>query len=275
MEPGAKKLPLVIEPEDLEAILGHPDLLILDLSQASTYSRAHVPGAIHLPYNQLLAGTPPAPGKLPSREHLIEVFSGIGLTADKTVITYDDEGGGWAGRLIWTLDVIGHPHYAYLNGGIHAWLAGKHPVQTEPVLPTPTRCEFELDLTPSVTMAYILEHLESDNIAIWDARGPDEYAGTKVLAQRGGHIPGAECYEWTRAMDQNNNLRIRNHESLIKELATLGITRDKEIITHCQTHHRSGFTYLVGKLLGFKNIRAYPGSWAEWGNSPNTPVETN
>ena len=74
-------------------------------------------------------------------------------------------------------------------------------------------------------------------------------------------------------MDKNRALRLRDLESIRTELSNLGITSDKEIVTHCQTHHRSGFTYLLGKALGFPKIKAYPGSWSEWGNDPNAPIE--
>ena len=73
-------------------------------------------------------------------------------------------------------------------------------------------------------------------------------------------------------MDRGNNLRLRPIELLKEELEELGITPNKKIITHCQTHHRSGLAYFVGKLLGL-NIKAYDGSWSEWGNHPDTPVE--
>jgi thiosulfate/3-mercaptopyruvate sulfurtransferase len=72
-------------------------------------------------------------------------------------------------------------------------------------------------------------------------------------------------------MDKNNALKIRNLAIIRAELAQLGISNDKTVITHCQTHHRSGFTYLIGRILGF-NIKAYAGSWSEWGNRPDTPI---
>ena len=72
-------------------------------------------------------------------------------------------------------------------------------------------------------------------------------------------------------MDLNDHLRIR--QDIAEVLQQLGITPDKEVITHCQSHRRSGFTYLVAKALGYPRIKAYAGSWSEWGNHPDTPVE--
>ena len=95
----------------------------------------------------------------------------------------------------------------------------------------------------------------------------------RAFAQKAGHIPGATHYEWTDAMDKHNNLRLRDLEEVRRELAERGIQGNKEVITHCQTHHRSSFTWLVGKILGFERISGYPGSWAEWSNHPDTPTE--
>ena len=107
--------------------------------------------------------------------------------------------------------------------------------------------------------------------SIWDARSIEEYTGEKVMAEKGGHIPGAIHCEWTSLMDRERNMRIR--QDALEYLTSVGISPDKPTITHCQSHHRSGFTYLVARLLGFSNIRAYDGSWWEWGNRSDTPVE--
>ena len=263
----------IIEPEDLEKILGNENLLIVDVCQASTYEQIHVPGAVHVNPAELVSGIPPASGKLPGISQLESLFSRIGYSPDKHIVVYDDEGGGWAGRLIWTLDIIGHQHYSYLNGGIHAWYKEDHPVESEPVMVMPSEISLTLDMSARAELVQVLASLEDDHCKIWDARTYEEYVGTKQSSARGGHIPGAVNLDWLDTMDKSRNLRLLPLPRLKEMLTTIGIQESDTIITHCQTHHRSGLTYLIAKALGF-SVRAYDGSWSEWGNLPDTPVET-
>ncbi len=261
---------LIIEPEQFAKISPNANLRIVDLGSAASYTGGHVPGAVHCPPQALMLGQPPAPGKLAELAQLQRVFAYLGHTPETHYLVYDDEGGGWAGRFIWTLDVIGHRRYTYLNGGIHAWRAAGLPLETDDRQVPATNPEFVVDRSPIAEIEDILPRLGEPDFAIWDARSAPEYRGEKVFAQKGGHIPGAVHCEWTELMDPARHFRI--HEDAEEYLRSKGLTRNSEIITHCQSHHRSGFTYLVGKSLGF-NIRAYHGSWSEWGNHPETPVE--
>lgn len=264
-------LPLIIEPADLHTELANPALRIVDLCNEQSYAQGHLPGAVSVTPQSIMANTPPAVGKLPDAAHLNALFERLGLTPDTHVVVYDDEGGGWAGRFIWLLDVIGHQNYSYLNGGLIAWKAEGLPLTTEVPHIAPVPHTLHLHPKPfTMSLDDIVSRLGDESLVIWDARSPAEFRGEKVFAQRGGHIPGATNCEWTQLMDQQRQLRIRSDAKAI--LANLGIVRGKDIITHCQTHHRSGFTYLVGKSLGF-SIRAYDGSWSEWGNHPSTPIE--
>ncbi len=264
-------LPLVIEPADLAARLEAPELILVDLTSQARYAEGHIPTARFVDPKQTQLGKPPAPGLLPDQAQLEALFGALGHRSDAVYVVYDDDGGGWAGRFIWLLDVIGHRHYHYLNGGLHAWLAEQRPLSTDVPLSAQGAAALTLDAAPTASREYLQSRLGAADLAIWDARSPAEYRGEKLFAARGGHIPGAVNLEWTAAMDPTRALRIRS--DIAERLQALGITTDKEIVTHCQTHHRSGFTYLLAKALGYPRVKAYAGSWGEWGNLPDTPIQ--
>lgn len=275
MSSEANLLPLIVEPEQLAEHLDAAELLIVDVPlKAESYAEGHVPGAVFLDHRRLLRGDGDVPNDVPDEQALSALFSSLGLTRDTHVVAYDDEGGGWAGRLLWTLELIGHTRYSYLNGGIHAWRAASLPQSSEDHSPQPSDYQAEI-LNPQamIEREELVERLGEKGLAIWDARSSEEYRGEKGQNRHLGHIPGAVNMEWTEAMDRERHLRIRDYAELVTELEAQGMTPDMEVITHCQSHHRSGFTWLVGKALGFDRIRGYAGSWQEWGNRDDTPIE--
>ena len=265
-------LPRLLEPEALEPLLGQDDLLVVDLSRADVYARAHVPGAVHLDYGRLVLGRPPAPGLLPDPEVLREVLGSVGISPDRRVVTYDDEGGGKACRLLWTLTLFGLEG-SLLNGGLHAWANEEHPLEQRPNARVATALETPFEPTALMEADYLLAHLGSADLALLDARSPDEYTGERLYAMRGGHIPGAVNLEWTEAMDRSRNLRLLPEAEIRALLTERGLTPDREVVCYCQTHHRSAYSWFLLHLLGYPRARGYAGSWSEWGNRRDTPVE--
>ncbi|NIR31046.1 MAG: sulfurtransferase [Gammaproteobacteria bacterium] len=270
---SASGLPLILEPDQLRERLGAPELLVVDLCRPEVYAAVHVPGAVHLDYGAIVASRPPVGGLLPDAEVLARALSALGLAPEHHVVAYDDEGGGKAARLLWTLDVLGHVEHSLLNGGLHAWANEGHPVSNEPVVAEASDYVASIGREHQADKDYILARLEDPDMVLVDTRTPEEYRGERVLARHGGHIPGAVNMDWMQAMDQSRNLRLKPDAELRSLLDQRGVTPDKEIVTYCQTHHRSAHTYVVLKALGFPRLRGYPGAWSEWGNLPDTPLE--
>jgi len=265
---------ILVETIQVEQLRQNADLFIIDLSDESVYLHGHIAGANHLEYSQIVQHQPPVMGLVPSEAQLTALFSSIGLTPEHHVVAYDGEGGGKASRLLWTLAIAGHQKLSLLNGGLQAWQSEQRALSSEPKPPIPSQYQVQLHNQDMIaSREYILAHLNEPAIKLLDARSPAEYSGADVRALRGGHIPGAINFDWLNGIDQQNTLRLKPKQMLLNQLSDIGITPDCEVIVYCQTHTRSAFSYIMLKALGFDKIRGYPGSWSDWGNQQDTPIE--
>ncbi len=264
----------LIEPDELEAIRTNPDLVIVDLCKDKQFAQAHIPGARHVRYMDIVKVDKPVTGLLPDDAVFSHLLSTLGIHNKSLIVAYDDEGGGCAARFVWTLNVFDHSTAVILNGGLHSWANEGHGLSNEPT-PAPAATHYTVSKTHrhQATRAYIQTHLDDPDLRLLDARSLAEYTGEKTFAERGGHIPGAIHFEWTAAMDQTRNLRRLPADILQARLDRLGLTPDKEIVCYCQSHHRSAYSWLVLRSLGYENVKGYPGSWSDWGNHKEAPIE--
>lgn len=268
---------LLIEAEDLLPHIGHENLRIVDLCRSSVYDQLHIPHAIHVKPKQLVRQEEQASGLLPDIEGLQALLDYLNISAQHHVVVYDDEGGAWAGRLIWTLHCLGFYQVSLLNGGIHAWLGAGFATSSKVPFLAPVAAVFEMD--QSNLQQYRIEYPEllakvtDHTTQIWDCRTVEEYTGLRLAARRGGHIPNARHFEWSTALNRENHLKLHPLERTQQRLEQLGFNLKQPVVVYCQSHHRSGLAYILGRLLGWP-IQAYDGAWSEWGNRLDSPIIT-
>jgi len=268
-------LPLLISSDELESHLHQDNVLIVDMRGYDDYRHAHIPGAVHLDYADIAIAAPPALGALPPVSTLAHDLTQLGLTPQQHVVAYDDRAGVNAARLFWTLSVIQHPGgFSLLNGGFLDWHeAGKTTSNTQSVI-NPSVYNFVYQSSMQADSQYILNNLDNPDVILLDCRSVEEYTGAVARAQRGGHIPGAINIDWLTGVDFNDKAKIKNTEMIRSAYESHDITPEKEIIVYCHSHRRSALTYFILKMLNYPNVRAYAGSWSEWGNVPTLPVNT-
>lgn len=268
---------LLVEAEQIVPFLGHELLRIVDLSRSSVYEQLHIPHAIHLKPQLLVRQEEQASGLLPDEAGLNALIEYLNISPNHHVVVYDDEGGAWAGRLIWNLHCLGFKNVSLLNGGIHAWLGAGYPTssEVEDLTKVESLVQVNLDNIEQYRIEYsqLLEKVNQQSTQLWDCRTDDEYTGQRLAARRGGHIPNAIHFEWSSAINRQNHLKLHPLERTQQRLEQLGFQLDQPVVVYCQSHHRSGLAYIVGRLLGW-NIQAYDGAWSEWGNRLDSPITT-
>jgi thiosulfate/3-mercaptopyruvate sulfurtransferase len=269
--PGGYARPeLLAETEWLAQHLHDPGLRLVDMRAPEAYRQGHIPGAVHLEWKALkdpdneVYVIPPEP--------FAALMSRLGIGDATTVVAYDDQGGLGPARLWWVLDYYGHTKAKVLNGGWNKWIKEKRPVTTEVAAPQPAAFTVRVDPGKICLVEELVANLKQPNVVIVDARSPAEYSGFDVRAKRGGHIPGAVNIEWTRNVTNDELKTFRPAADLLKMYEAAGVTKDKQVITHCQTGVRAAHTMFTLRLLGYEQVRNYDASWQEWGNRSDLPL---
>jgi thiosulfate/3-mercaptopyruvate sulfurtransferase len=263
---------LLVSPEQLaEELKSNGAILLLDLRPAEAFAAGHLPGAVHLDlFGISLIDTDPAPTRafVWILEHLL---GSRGVTSDVSVVVYETNSGMRAARAFWFLEYFGHQKVRVLDGGYAAWHAAGLPVSTG-AAPPPSRDWTGIrDADRLATWRDVLDRLGHLEAVIVDTRSDGEYCGTTVRAKRGGAIPGAVHIEWTRNLGPDG--RFKPAGELRDMYESAGVTPDREVITYCHGGYRAAHTYLALRLLGYPRVRNYLGSWKEWGDREDLPIE--
>jgi thiosulfate/3-mercaptopyruvate sulfurtransferase len=271
---------LLVETDWLAAHLGDPNLRVVDCRYYfdgrdghAIYLEGHIAGAVHAAYPIELSDPTATPSNLiPRPDQLAATMERLGISDDTLVVGYDDEGGHFASRLWWVLTYYGHDRVTILNGGIVKWQAEGRPLVPGPVA-TPTG-RFTPG-SPRTQMRIRADELHATlgdpNLRVLDVRRLSEYTGEEVRAARGGRIPGATSLFWQDNL--NSDWTFRDADEIRARHLAVDATPDKSLVTYCQGGVRAAHAAFCLRLIGYDDVRMYDGSWAEWGNRADLPIE--
>ena len=277
----------LISAADLAAHIDNPDWVVVDCRHdlvnlafgREAYAAGHLPGAVFADMETELSG--PKRGEdgvfkgrhpLPAKEALAETLRGWGVNAGTQVVAYDAHGGMYAARLWWLLRWLGHEAAAVLDGGLPAWQALGQPVTTEAAHKPRGSVEIGAPFVPTVTVAEVLENIESAKRTVVDARASDRFRGeNETVDPVGGHIPGARNRFFKDNLQGDG--RFKAAEQLREEFGAL-IGEPADAIMQCGSGVTACHNLLALEVAGLKGAALYPGSWSEWSSDPARPVST-
>ena len=260
--------PVLVDTAWVARNLDNPKLVLVDMAADETqYERFHLPGAIYLPYYAIVKPRKKDKVTLPLNEaELAYVFGKFGISRDDHVVIYDDMGGLNAGRLFWSLEHIGHPQVSVLDGGLVKWILEGRKVVNSPRQLKPARYVGSGAGRDNLAGMEDVDRASGDaDVALVDARSIEEYVGD-LKKKEGGHVKGAQWFEWSRTIDIEGGFVRRPEEKLRAELGNIGVVdKNQPVIAYCRSGHRAAHTYLTLRSLGYEHVRLYANSMKEYG----------
>lgn len=249
----------------LKENINNKDLVIVDLRANEEYKKGHIKNAVNVPGLKSLFDDK---FFMPKLDFLKELFSNAGIDSKSKVVAYDNGDFIWAARFYWILETLGHEEVGILKQGYSSWLETQIDTSKEPYIPK--RKEFIPRINNEKVQTKLSTLMSIGKKTIIDGRKESHYEGKESLAVRFGHIPTAKNYACTQ------NYQVTSTGNEIKNLDELkdiykDIPKDKEIVLYCDGGAEAALNYIVLQELGYK-ASIYDGSWVEWGNDMNVPV---
>ncbi len=242
------------------------------------YETGHIPGSVKVDWFTTLQD--PVRRDFLSKEAFEQLNSILGIAKDTTVVFYGDKSNWFATYAFWLWQYYGHTNAKIMNGGRAKWEKEGRPLTNE--APEYPHTQYHAKEPVKDIRAFredVFKQIQAGNPLV-DVRSPKEYSGELLHmpnypqegATRGGHIPGAANIPWSQAASEDGTFK--SPEELEELYLGKGITPDKDIIAYCRIGERSSHTWFVLKyLLGYPKVRNYDGSWTEWGNLVEAPIE--
>jgi thiosulfate/3-mercaptopyruvate sulfurtransferase len=272
--------PVLVSTEWLAEHLGDEGIVVAEVDEnPDLYDEGHIPGAVKLHWRDDLQD--PVERDLIDREAFERLMSSRGVGTDTTVVLYGDKNNWFAAYAYWYLKIYGHREARILDGGRQKWIDEGRELTTD--VPSPEPAGYTARERDGAIRAWrdeVLASLGDERKALVDVRSPQEYAGDLIAppgyeqegAQRAGHIPTAQSVPWAQAVRDDGTFK--SADELRGLYAAKGVTPDREVTAYCRIGERSAHTWFVlRELLGYETVKNYDGSWTEWGNLVDVPIE--
>jgi thiosulfate/3-mercaptopyruvate sulfurtransferase len=281
----------------LEGRLSDPGLRVVDVrgkvlppgtkpryqAKRSDYEAAHIPGAVFVDWTRdIVDPSDPVPMQVAQPGPFAAKMSELGIADETLVVAYDDYDHIFAGRLAWALRYYGHEAVRILDGGWARWLAEGRPTQSstafgQPEAPPPSTV-FTARPRSALrrTAGEVAGVVGRADVALIDARPPEQYAGAVSAAARAGHIPGAVNVPYARLVDASTG-RFLPPAELARVFRDFGVdvtALPREVIVYCNGGVSCTVPLNALRMLGRDDVAVYDGSWNEWGNDASLPVRT-
>ena len=255
--------------------LDDKNLKIIDIRLPEDYAAGHIPDSVNLSYKELQVERDGVKGLIPSENEMATKLSALGIKDTDTIVVVDHIKNLWSSRLLWTLEVYGHGDTKLMDGSYSLWESEGKKITSDSTSISSSKYSFTGEAKPEliISLQKVMESIDDETSIVLDTRSADEYAGRDVRAERGGHIPESIHVEWVQNVDADG--KFLPAEDLKNLYNSTSVTNDLDIYTLCQTAVRATHSWFVlQELLGYENVAVYDGSWTEWGNLENTPIDS-